>query len=209
MVERSQTGQASPSGRTGRRKGNAETRAAILAAARTCFGQSGYVGTTMRSVARFAEVDPALIHYYFGNKEDLFVATMNLAVNPGRLIPELLAEGPDGLGERLLRFFLTLWEGEQTGSALIALIRSASSHEDAARMLREFVSTEILGRLATAIAASEPATRATLVGSQLIGLAMLRYVIKVEPLASLGHDELVAKIGPTIQRYLTEPLPSS
>lgn len=208
MAHQSETGPASPSGRTGRRKGNAETRAAILAAARICFGESGYVGTTMRSVAKSAEVDPALIHYYFGNKEDLFIATMNLAVNPGRLIPELLAEGPDGLGERLLRFFLNLWEGEQTGSALIALIRSAASHEDAARMLREFVSTEILGRVAAALATSEPATRATLVGSQLIGLAMLRYVIKVEPLASLGHDELVAKIGPTIQRYLTEPLPS-
>jgi len=143
------------------------------------------------------------VHYHFGTKADLFAAAVEYPVNPADVVAQLLAEeGVDTLGERLLRLFLRLWD-ERGTSPLFALIRSASDHEQAAAGLREFISREVVGRIARAIDADRPELRATLCGSQIVGLAMVRYVVKVEPLASASHDELVAWIAPTLQRYLT------
>jgi AcrR family transcriptional regulator len=190
--------------RTGRRPGRGGTRERILAAARSDFGKGGYEGTTIRGIAARAKVDPALVMHYFDSKDGVFRAAVQFPVDPAEFIPRLLAPGLDGLGERLVRVFVETWDSP-AGSPLLALIRSAVGNEDAAALLREFVTREVLGRLARALELDQPQLRAALVASQLIGLAMIRYVVRVEPLASARTDELVAWLGPTLQRYLTDP----
>ncbi|HET7466385.1 MAG TPA: TetR family transcriptional regulator [Candidatus Dormibacteraeota bacterium] len=190
--------------RTGRRPGGGGARETILAAARAHFSEVGYDGATTRAIAASARVDPALISHYFGSKEALFLAAIEFPVDPAEFIPRLLAPGLDGLGERLVRFFLQTWDSP-AGSPILALIRSVVGSERAAAELREFVSREVLARIAAAIELDQPQLRATLAASQLIGLAMLRYVIKVEPFASASADEIATWLGPTVQRYLTDP----
>jgi len=152
-----------------------------------------------------AGVDPALIPHYFGSKEGVFLAAVEFPVDPAVFIPRLLQPGLDGLGERLTLFFLETWDSP-AGASLIGLIRSVVSNELAADLMRRFVTREVLGRLAEAIKLDEPQLRASLVGTQLVGLAMLRYVIKVESLASASREELARWIGPNVQRYLTGPV---
>jgi AcrR family transcriptional regulator len=194
------------SARRGRRAGPSRTREQILAAARARFAAHGYEATTMRDVAAAAGVDAALVHYFFGTKPGLFGAAMALPTTPAEVVGELLEEGVDDLGERLVRRFLALWDDPETGAPLLALVRSAASHEEAAAVLRGFLGEEVVGRLARALDAPEPELRATLAGSQLAGLAMVRYVVGLEPLASTDPEWIVATIGPSIQRYLTGPL---
>ena len=191
--------------RTGRRPGPARTRERILGAARTQFGREGYDKATLREIAAGAGVDPALIPHYFGSKEGVFLAAVEFPVDPALFIPRLLEPGVEGLGERLVTFFLETWDSP-AGSPLLALIRSVVSSDLAAELLREFVTREVLGRLAVAIQLDQPQLRASLVATQLVGLAMLRYVIKVEALKSASREELAGWIGPSIQRYLTEPV---
>lgn len=188
--------------RTGRRPGDPDTRTAILDAARQAFGHTGYDGATVRGIAAAAGVDPALVHHYFDSKHGLFSAAMQFPVDPSSVLPALLASGVDGLGERLVRFFISLWEDGGTASPFMALIRGAVSHEESAALLREFVTREVLGRVAATVDKPQPQLRAALVGSQLVGLAMVRYVIRIEPLASAAPDTVVAAIAPTVQRYL-------
>lgn len=190
--------------RTGRRTGGSDTRAAILSAAREAFAQGGFDGATVRGIAGRAGVDPALVHHFFGTKQGLFVAAMEFPVDLAAVLPALLAPGVDGLGERLVRLLLSVWEAER--SPFIALIRGAVTHEESAALLREFVTRELLGRVAAAVDSTSAELRATLIGSQLIGLAMVRYVIGIEPLASADVDTIVAAVAPTVQRYLAGPL---
>jgi AcrR family transcriptional regulator len=190
--------------RTGRRPGLGGTRERILAAARSDFGKAGYEGTTIRGIAAQAKVDPALVMHYFDSKDGVFRAAVQFPVDPAEFIPKLLAPGLGGLGERLVRFFVETWDSP-VGSPLLALIRSAVGNEEGAALLRAFVTREVLGRLASALELDQPQLRAALVASQLIGLAMIRYVVRVEPLASARTDELVAWLGPTLQGYLTDP----
>jgi len=188
--------------RTGRRAGNGDTRKAILEAARAHFGKVGYEAATVRRIGVDAGVDPALIAHYFGSKEGVFIAAVEFPADPAEFIPRLLAPGIEGLGERLVRFFVETWDS-QAGSPMLAIVRSVVSSEAAATALREFVTREVLGRLAAAIDADEPQLRATLAASQLVGLAMLRYVVRVEPLASATPQELATWLGPSVQRQLT------
>lgn len=190
--------------RTGRRPGAGGTREAILAAARSHFSSIGFEGGTIRGIAAEAGVDPALVLHYFGSKEGVFRAAVDFPVDPALFLPQLLAPGLDGLGERLVRFFLDTWDSP-AGSPLLGVIRSVVASESAAAMLREFVSREVLGRLAEALELDQPQLRASLAASQLIGLAMLRYVVKIEPIASAPSDQVAAWVAPSIQRYLTEP----
>jgi len=187
--------------RRGPRAGGADTRQAVLDAARARFAAHGYDGTRLRDVAADAGVDVALVSYFFGSKDGLFAAAMEFPVNPAELVAELMRDGIDGLGERLVRRFLTLWDA--AGSPLVALVRSASSNEQAAALVRGFVEREILGRIAAAIDAPEPELRAALAGSQMVGLIMARYIVRVEPIAGAEPEVLVAAVGPTLQRYLT------
>lgn len=179
-----------------------------MSAARKQFSRLGYDRATIRGIAAEARVDPALVHHYYGTKDQLLVAALSLPVNPAEMVPELLRGDVAGLGERLLRRFLQLWASQPPArGALVGLVRAAASHERAARMMREFFQREVLGRLADALDMSQPRLRAGLVASQLIGLAMTRFVIRMEPIASADPETLVACYAPTIQRYLTGPLP--
>jgi AcrR family transcriptional regulator len=192
--------------RRGRRPGGADTRAALLAAARTEFAQRGYDGATVRMIAERAGVDPAMVNHWFGGKEALFSVALELPVNPAALVAELLPGDPEQLGERIVARFLTVWD-QTGGGPLAAVMRSIASHEDAARMLREFIGTVLVGRLVTKVAPDRADLRAGLVGSQLFGMGLLRYVLKLEPLASAEHGVVIGAVAPTLQRYLTGPLP--
>ena len=185
----------------GPRAGKPDTRGAVLTAARRRFAAHGYDRTTLRDIAGDAGVDVALVSYFFGSKEGVFAAAMELTVNPAQLVEALLEQGVDDLGERLTRGFLALWDNPETG--LVGMLRSAATHEEAAAMLRGFIEREILGRLARAIDAPDAELRAALAGSQLIGMALARYVVGVGAIARADPERLVAAIGPTIQRYLT------
>ena len=192
--------------RTGRRPGASGTRAAILDAARASFAERGLSGTSVRAVAARAGVDPALVHHYFGTKSGLFAAAMELPLDPAAVVPVLLEPGLDGLGERLVRFFLRVWDEPGPRARIQAILRSALTEEAAAALLREFVTREVLGRVAAAIDADDAPLRASLAGTQLVGLGLLRYIVRVEPLASADADTVVAAIAPTLQRYLTGEL---
>ncbi|MEV1287602.1 TetR family transcriptional regulator [Micromonospora sp. NPDC049679] len=194
--------------RTGRRPGNPDTREAILAAAREAFAERGFDAASIRAIAAGAGVDPALVHHYFGTKDQLFLAAMNSPIDPQQLIPQVWAGDRDQLGERLVRVFLGIWDSP-AGAAAVALLRSAVSNEWTARLMREFVLTQVLRQVvkAAGIEPEEARIRVPLVGSQLVGLAMVRYIIKIEPFASTPTEALVAAVGPTVQRYLTDELP--
>ncbi|MFD6418199.1 TetR family transcriptional regulator [Streptomyces sp. NPDC060194] len=178
----------------------------MLRAAQECFAVRGYEGTTVREIARTAGVDAALVHYYFGSKREVFAAAISDALRPGEIGPAVLGGGPEGIGERMLRAFLEQWSSRERREPMLAVIRSAFSHEEAAVQLRHFVTTEVLGILVRAIPRPDAAVRATLVGSQLIGLIMVRYIVRVEPLASADTETLVRLFAPVVQRFLTEDL---
>jgi AcrR family transcriptional regulator len=197
-----------PSRRTGRRPGDSGTRQAIVDAARLKFAECGYEGASLRAIAQEAGVDPALIRHFFASKRGVFSAAIADLLRPGDLIGEIIRAGVDGLGERLMRMFTDLWESGGARDPLLAIIRSAVSHAEAAELLREFISTEVLGRLGEVVEPQHRDLRTTLVGSQIVGLIMARYVVGIEPLASLDADALVAAVSPAIQFYLAGDLGS-
>jgi len=170
-----------------------------LRAARRHFADVGYEQATIRRIAAAANVDPALVLHYFGSKDGLFAAAMDFP-RPDTVIPETFGAGLDGLGERVARFFFTIWEGD-AGVGLLGLLRSVHGSEKAAAMMREFISTELLARVTPTLSGRERELRAELAVSHLIGVAVLRYVVRLEPLASTPPATLVRRIGPTIQRY--------
>jgi AcrR family transcriptional regulator len=195
---------ALPGRRPGRRPGNPGTREAVLASARTAFAERGYDGATIRGIATAAGVDPALVHHYFGSKHKLFLASVEFPVDPEELLPSVLEAGTDDLGRNLLRTILGVWDSP-AGHAGLAIIRSIVGNEWTARLLREFLAARIL-RLILGSLGYEPQerdARGALLASQVLGLVMARYVLKLEPIASASRESLVDAVGPTIQRYLT------
>jgi AcrR family transcriptional regulator len=191
----------------GRRPGSSDTRDAILAAARERFARHGYDRTRIRDVAEDAGVDAALVHYFFGSKDGLFVAAMQLPFRPADVIAPVLAEGLEGLGERIVRRILSVWDDAGNRTALLALVQGASAHPGAAEALRQFMRRELLARIAGVIVADRPQLRANLVASQVIGLVAARYIAQMPPLAGLSADEVAPLVGPTLQRYLDGKLP--
>jgi AcrR family transcriptional regulator len=177
-------------------------------AARARFASHGYHGATIRGIAADAGVDPALVHHFFGTKEQLFIATMHLPLEPAPLLRQLLAPGVEGLGERLARHFIRLMRELGDANPMLALIRSAAAHPQAARMLREFYSRAILERVAAELNVAQPRLRASLCMSQIMGLAVARYVIGLRPLVEADDDTLVAAYAPALQHYLTGELPT-
>jgi len=191
----------------GRRPGGVDTRQAIVEAARVDFAEQGYDGTSLRGIARRAEVDPALVHHYFGGKPQLFAAVMDIPADPAALISAVVSGPRDQVGESLVRTFLAVWDAEEGRQRFQALVRAAVTHEDATRMLREFLTREVFGRVVRELSTEgEPSAglevRAGLAASQMIGLAMMRYIVEFPAVVDATHDELAALVGPTIQRYL-------
>ncbi|MDX6299138.1 MAG: hypothetical protein QOF53_352 [Nocardioidaceae bacterium] len=199
---------SAPARGRGRRPGGPDTRGAILLAARRSFADKGFGSTTIRAVAAEAEVDPALVHHYFGSKDDLFLAALEIPVDPRALLPTVFEGGVTGAGERLLRIFLSVWDDPRARLPLIALVRSSLVQEGPESLLQQGILRMILEPLRTALPSAEADRRVQLVISQMAGLVMTRYLLALEPLASMPADEVVAWVAPTLQRYLDGPLPA-
>jgi AcrR family transcriptional regulator len=190
----------------GRRPGAPDTRAEVLAAARTSFAEKGFRATTIRAVAASAGVDPALVHHYFGTKDDLFLAALEMPVDPREVLAPVVALGPDGAGERLLRTFLSVWDDPEIQVRLLAVVRSVLS-EDGATLLKEGFIPVVVGPVLAQLVADRPDVRVPLVASQVVGLIVTRYLIALPPMATMPAEDVVSRIGPVIQHYLTGDLP--
>lgn len=192
--------------RAGRRPGRSGTRDAILDAARRQFAEHGYDRTTLRSVAAEAAVDPALVVHFFGSKQKLFLAGVDLPIDPAALAEEIGSAPRSEVGARMATFLLTALENPDVRNRWIAMVRAATSEPEAARRLREILETRLFTPLAEALGVEDAQFRATLAGSHIVGIGMARYIVGVEPIASAASSKIAAALGPTLQRYLVEPL---
>ena len=183
--------------RAGRRPGPNGTREDILAAARAQFGERGFDGTTVRAIAAQAGVNPALVHHFFGSKEQIFIAAVNFPINPAEVLPVIMNGPREEFGQRVARFVLSIWSDPRTRAPLLALLRSSTSNEQAAGMVRDFLGRLVVSRIAAATGGAP--TRIAAAGGQMMGLLLARYVIRVEPLASADDEEIVAILAPVIQ----------
>jgi len=195
--------------RTGRRPGPSSTRAEILAAAASCFATAGYDATSLRRVAADAGVDPALVRRFFGDKERLFTEVASALIDPERALAAVTEGPPSAAGERLLRYFLAMLGDVGQPGPYLGLVRCAVTSEHAAGLFRRFLAERVLAEIAARLDAGRPELRAALVASQLVGLAVARYAVRLAPLTAAGADELVRWAGPVLQYYLagSEPAP--
>ncbi|MFC0672645.1 TetR/AcrR family transcriptional regulator [Brachybacterium hainanense] len=192
---------SSPRGR-GRPRGGTDSRARILAAATEEFGEHGYDRATIRAIAARAGVDPALVHHYFGAKADLFAESIGVPLRPDLDVPRIL-EGPrEEVGERIVRYVLGRLEQPDVRRRTVTVLRAALGAGPMAQPLIGFLSRELIAKVAGATGAEDGPLRANLVASQVVGMVIARYVVRLEPLASASVDEVAALIGPTLQRYL-------
>ncbi len=189
--------------RAGRRPGRSDTRNEILRAARHRFAARGYQSTSLRSIAADAGVDPALIHHYFDSKQRLFLATVAIPVPIDEILAGLVAGGRDGLGERMLATLLSIWDSDVQPN-LVAALRSALADPEMGRVFGEFLDLELVGRTLAALGVppAEATRRGALIASQVLGVLIGRYVLRLPALTSLTSVELVAWVGPTLQHYL-------
>lgn len=189
----------------GRRPGAPDTRAEVLDAARVLFAERGFSRTTIRAVASDAGVDPSLVHHYFGSKDDLFMAALALPLDPREVLSRVVAAGPDGAGERLVRTLLSVWDDPHVQPALLAVARSVIG-DDAGRLVGEGFIPVVVGPVLAALVVDRPEIRIPLVASQLVGLIVTRYVLAVPGMVTMAPEDIVVRLGPTIQRYLTGDL---
>lgn len=199
-------------GRTGRRPGESGTRTAILAAARDLFAHRGFAATSIRAVAAAAGVDAALVHHYFGTKNGLFRAVLELPIDPESVIGPILAVGADEAPGALVRAFLQVWDGPETGPAMVGFLRRTLAEPGTEDLMRDFLGATVLrhlaDRLLTGLDPIEAAARVGLVLSQLLGIAIARRVLRIEPIAGMPAEDLAAALTPTIARYLRGEIPS-
>ncbi|MFD3842253.1 TetR family transcriptional regulator [Streptomyces sp. NPDC058642] len=185
---------------------SADTRDRILTAAREEFSERGYEKTSVRGIAKAAGVDPALVHHYFGTKEQVFEAAVEVAFSPALKVRDAVLEGPlEDAGERMTRFVFGLWENPVTRKPLLAIVRSAVNNETAATVFRRLVATQLMRRIAGELDTPDAELRAELAAAQLVGIAMMRYVIRIEPVASADVELIIARVAPVVQGHLTNP----
>jgi AcrR family transcriptional regulator len=193
--------------RTGRRPGpDTGTRAAIIEAAGRLFLERGYEETSMRAIGAAAGVDASLVTHFFGSKANLLEAALDWPFDSSVEVPRLLSGGRDQVGRRLVRLVTRIWDDQQQGNPIIMLLRAASSEPRAGELLGTFERTLLFEPLLAELGSNKPELRAELAISQLVGLAMTRYILRLEPLASASSDHVVNWVGPTVQRYLTGDL---
>lgn len=188
--------------RTGRRPGTSDTRDQILAVARRRFATRGYDATSLRGIATDAKVDPALLIHYFGTKEGLFTAATGLPTGLSEVFAGQQGQTLRDFAESLARSYLRFVDSDHSRNAILALVRSAVSNEKAAAMLREFLAAELLPVIASRTGHENAPLRAGLVAAQLMGVAMLRHVVRLDPVARATPDEIVALVAPVIEHYL-------
>ena len=179
------------------------SREAVLRAAKQRFAVEGYEKTTLRAIADDAHVDPSMVLYLFGSKAELFRESLQLIVDPGVLVAAL-ADGDGDIGTRMVRSYLGIWEHQDTGASMVAMLQSATSNPDAHDAFRAFMQNYVLTAVSGALGGGEEARlRALLAATSLVGTAILRYVMRVAPLADLPAEDVVRLIGPAVTRYLT------
>jgi AcrR family transcriptional regulator len=191
--------------KTGRRPGSTETREQIAVAARSLFAELGYERTTFRKIAASAGVDPALVVHFYGNKEDLFRQVMALPPAIAEALERIAAGPRETVGRRLAELIVGALEDPASRTVVVGRIRCASTHPDAAALVRETV-TRDLHALASSLTDDRPDTRAVLVGAHVVGISLARYIVLVEPLASMSPSDVIELVAPTFQHYLVEPL---
>lgn len=173
------------------------TREAILSAAKKLFAQQGYERTTVRDVAERARIDPAMVIRYFGSKDGLFAQAASIDLE----LPSPSAIDPNDVGRTLIEHFLEIWEGAGSKQAMAVLLRSAASNPFAATKMREAFLAQVMPFIEAIGDPASATRRAGLISSQLLGLAMCRYVLKLPPVVALSRAEIVDFVGPTLQRY--------
>lgn len=191
---------------TAERKGKAErTRERILAVAAALFAQRSMDQVSVRAIARTADVDPALVHHYFGTKEDLFSTVLEQTIRPDQIARTITADDPSEWGCAMVRAAEAVWTSPAGPALFAAVRRSLASHSE---VMNRFVTRALLPRIAAELDAPEPERelRASLVSSQMAGLLITRHLLRLEPLASLPTDDVIRLVGPAVQRYLTGPL---
>ncbi|TLH75079.1 TetR/AcrR family transcriptional regulator [Mycolicibacterium cosmeticum] len=194
---------AKTAARRGRRQGEPVSREAVLAAAKARFAADGYEKTTLRAIARDAHVDPSMVLYLFGSKADLFRESLRLIIDPTTLVAAM-SDGDGTIGDRLVRQYLQIWEAPESAATMVAMLQSATSNPDAHDAFRTFMQNYVLTAVSGALGAeTAPRLRAMLAATNLVGTALLRYVMKVPPLADLPADQVATLIAPTVTRYLT------
>lgn len=186
----------------GPRPGGGDTRQEILEAARVLFAERGYDRTTVRAIGSAAGVDPALIHHYFGNKEGLFTASVSLPVDLPQRLPEAIAGDPAEAGASVARLFFTVWDDEEARASLIGQLRHTFTTGEPP-VIAGFITSAVLSKVAAAMDGDERELRAELVASHLPGVALLRYVVKLEPLASANTETIISMVAPRLQEYLS------
>ncbi|MDN5894869.1 MAG: TetR family transcriptional regulator [Nocardioides sp.] len=175
--------------------------------ARALFAERGFAGTSIRAIATGASVDPALVHHYFGNKDDLFLAAMAIKVDPRQEMAPVIAGGADAAGENLMWVVVKVWGDAEIRLSLLGVARGVFE-PDGQQMIKDGFLGMVLGPLGKGLDLDEPERRMALVASQMFGLVILRYVLEVEPLASMSEELLVATFAPSLQRYFTGDLPN-
>lgn len=187
----------------GRRPGAPDTRAEILEAARAVFAENGFDRATVRAIAGEAGVDPALIHHYFGTKDQLFAASIDIPAQATERVLDVLSGSRDDLGRHLAETFFAVWEQKEARTALLGILRSAMGGEDQAVVaFRQFLTSALMEQIAPKIRGDDARLRALLMASHLVGVAMTRYVMKLEPIASAPIDEIVDLVAPRVQSYV-------
>jgi AcrR family transcriptional regulator len=180
-----------------------DTRALIVAAAAAEFARDGYDATSMRAVARVAGVDPGLVRHYFDTKADLFAEAVAVPMRPDRIVARALAGPREHVGENLVRAIVMTLDEPGASDRVLRVLHTALGQEFAARMLRQFIMREVLRRIAKEIGEDDAELRASFAASQVVGLLVARYGVRIEPLASAPVDEVVRRIGPVLQWHLT------
>jgi AcrR family transcriptional regulator len=189
--------------RAGRRTGSPDTRSEILEAAKRVFADTGYDRATIRAIAAEADVDPSLIHHYFGTKDALFAASIDIQIPPTEHLRAVFAEGSGGIGRGLAETFFMVWEQEEARNSLLGILRSAMGGDDrAAEAFRQFLTTALLEQIAPLLPGDRPRLRALLMASHLVGIAMTRYVMRLEPIASAPVEEIIDLVSPRIESYV-------
>jgi AcrR family transcriptional regulator len=188
----------------GRRPGNPATRQVVLDTARRMFADAGYDKTSVRDIAAGAGVDPALIRHYFGSKAELFRTTMGWPFEPAQIAAQVAGGDRGEMGTRLARVFFEVWEQPDTRAPLLAILRGAATHEESATLVRQFIQGQLYRQMADELLGPDAELRIDLAMSQLLGIAYLRHILRVEPIASTPVEELVARVAPVVTAHLND-----
>lgn len=190
----------------GRRPGSSDSREDILTAARELFADHGYERASLRAIGRRASVDPSLIIHYFESKEGLLREVLTWPVDPSRVLSDSMADVPaDEIGEELVRRVLGVWEDPRVNPVILSMFRTAVSHELAASMLRQALQRTVIPAITSLVDDDSAEERAALIGAQMAGILVARYVFELPPLAEMSTSQVAIAVGPAVQLYLTAP----